>query len=260
MTKQAKGFDQGFCDWDPAMSGLTKGRYRLEISERAVAEMKAGAMPPAEMSVAPVAPARGVHQLAADWEVLPGGTRRQTGVHWITPTRLDVENHYARDRFGDRAAERAEERAGRRGRLATDAEREIEMRKVEAFSPSQVAMARRYAELVEKKAASGIKCGRLEGGSGGGGGGIYTEAFMDTVRELDRLEAAIGTGVALSPRRHMDRDNARRPITVRAAVDMLVLEQRTISAILKRHGWEPKGANRKLVRDAIRGALDRMVH
>lgn len=202
-------------------------------------QMKAQATPPEAMRAAPVAPARGTMQLVQNWEIMAGGTRRADGAHWIESSPLDVANMRAVDR-------------------ARAKDPEASRSKAEDFSPAQVAMARRYRDLVEWRAGSAIKCGKLEGGSGGGGGGEFIDSFITAGQELAKLEAAIGTEVILSPRRNMDRDNARRPLSLRIALDAMVLKGWSLSKVITRHGWSPKGVTRKQVRDAIRGALDRM--
>ena len=168
MTKRENGFDravgQGGVAFDPVA-----GQARLQAERQALAEMKAAAVPPAAMAAAPAAPARGVMQLVQNWDVSIGGIRRADGAHWITPTPLDLENHNARLRHGDEAADRAETRAARAGRQATRRDVELELRRIDAFTPSQQAMAKRYAELVEWRAAAGVKCGKLEPGMGGAG-------------------------------------------------------------------------------------------
>lgn len=216
------------------------------------------ATPPAEMQAAPVAPARGTMRLVENWMIQPGGTRRSDGAHWIEPSALDVENLFARQRGGAQAVDQAEERAGRSGRSASDDEREAAVRRVELFTPGQVAIAERYRALVEWRAGSAIKCARLDGGKGGADGRDYIDGFLAAGDELARMQAAIGDEVILSPRRHMDRNNARGPVTVRMAVDAVALKGWTISRLLAKHGWAAKGVTRKAVRDAIRGALDRM--
>lgn len=219
--------------------GLPTYADRVSGETARIAEMKAQATPPGAMHAAAVAPARGIMQLVPNWEILPGGTRRADGAHWIEASPLDVANVRAVDRA-----------------LAKDPE--ASRAKAEVFSPGQVAMAKRYRDLVEWRAGSAIKCGKLEGGSGAGGAGEFIDSYITAGEELARLEAAIGREIILSPRRHMDRDNARRPLSLRVAFDAMVLRGWSLSKVITKHGWSPKGATRRQVRDAIRGALDRM--
>jgi hypothetical protein len=202
--------------------------------------MRVKATPPVQMREAPVAPARGVMQLVPDYDIMPGGTRRVAGAHWVQPSRLDLTNARAVD------AARAEDP-------------DVSRAKAEVFSPAQVAMAARYRDLVEWIAGSGMKCSRLERGSGGNRAtDSFHETYSDHSTELARLHAAIGDEVVLSPRRHMDRDNARKVLTVRVALDAMVLKGWTLTKVITKHGWAAKGSTRTQVRDAIRGALDRM--
>lgn len=233
---------------------------RFAAENQRLADMRAAATPPVEMRAAPVAPARGVMQLVADFDIQPGGTRRYAGAHWIEPMRLDVENSAARKKGGALALDQAEDRALRKeGMPLSEAEREQVLRKVDLFTPSQVAMAARYRNLVEWLAGSGIKCSKLERGSGGSNAtDSFHETYHDYSEELVRIHAAIGADVVLSPRRNLDRDNARRALTVREAVDAVVLKGWTLSKVITKAGWAAKGTVRRDVRDAIRGALDRM--
>lgn len=221
--------------------------------------MRLKATPPLEMRAAPIAPARGVMQLVQNFDLQPGGTRRHAGAHWVEPSALEIANSRERGKAGLAAVEDAQSRAARRdGHLLTEDEREAALRKVDLFTPAQVATATRYRDLVEWRTGSAIKCARLEGGSCGGGSGEFIDAYITYGNELAAMVAAIGTDVALSPRRHMDRDNARAVLTVRAAVDGVVLRGWTISRVIAKAGWAAKGTTRLTVRNAIRGALDRM--
>lgn len=232
---------------------------RVAVETTRLAQMRADATPPAAMGAAPVAPARGVMQLVPDFDILPGGTRRAAGAHWVQPSHLDVANSYARKRSGALAVDAAEEAAARKGQGLTEEGRETALRKVDLFTPSQVAIAARYRNLVEWLAGSGIKCSKIERGSGGSSAtDSFHETYHDYSTEVARLQAAIGGGVILSPRRHMDRDNARGALTVRQAVDAVVLKGWSISKVISRSGWAAKGTVRRDVRDAIGGALDRM--
>ena len=239
-------------------TGLPTYSAKVARETASLAEMRLQATPPDAMRAAPVAPARGTMQLVQNWDILPGGTRRAAGAHWVHPSPLDLENHAARQRGGDEALAQAEDRAARAGRVASDDDRAAALRKVDLFTPAQVAMANRYRDLIEWRAGSAIKCAKLEGGSGGGGGGEFIDAFIGAGEELAALQAAIGSDVILSPRRHMDRGNGRDVLTVRQAVDAVILKGRTLSQVITRAGWAAKGTTRREVRDAIRGALDRM--
>lgn len=233
MTDGSKAF--GRTVFDPAA-----GRARLERSADVVRSIKAAAdlsahLPPSAARAVPVAPARGVMQVGVAYDLLPGGTRRQAGVSVREVTALEA------------MCAQAEARAAAKGIAA-----------VLPFTPGQIAIAKTYRDLWEWREGSGVRCSSLEAGRGGSGSGVFVDEFMDRGAQLERLQRAIGDGWALTPRRHQDRDNARRGITVRAAVDKVVLAGCDLSAVLRAFGWEPKGELRKELRAAICGALDRM--
>lgn len=217
---------------------LVGGRKRLADQAAGLARIKADAAPPVAMGAAPVAPARGPQQLVPSFTVTTGGMRRVEGAHWrgLSPLASAVAQallrHVAR---------------------GTDAPF------VAPFGPGQVTMAEDYAALVEWREGSAVKCASLEGGRGGGGGsGKYIDTFVDQGKWLAELQRRIGDGVAMSPRRHMDRGNGRRSITVRVAVDLLCLQGMPVKAILRRFGWAADMKDQRALRAAICGALDLM--
>jgi len=211
---------------------------RMAIEARRVGSMLSDATPPDAMRIAPVAPARGAMRLLADFEALPGGTRRKAGAHWqeLSPLAAMVAQAAMRH-----------EGSGR------------DMPFVAPFTPGQVQVAEDYRALVEAVAAGLCKGSSLEGGrSGGGSSGLAIDSYMDQSRWLAELRRRIGTGAAMQPRRNMDRDNARRSIPVAAVVDMVLLQGLTLSDVLRRYGWAEKGLLRKDLRNVLCAALDRM--
>lgn len=215
------------------------GRARIEGEVKRVAEIRDRATPPSAMFAAPVAPARGPQQLVPSVTVVGGGMRRIDGSHWRAVSPLSAACAHAWSRHQARNPDAPF---------------------VAPYSPRQIAMAEDYAALVEWREAGGIRCASLEAGRGGSGGGsgLFIDAYVDKGAWLAELQRRIGPDVALSVRRHMDRGNHRRSITVRAAVDMLVLGGQELSLILRRFGWSEKAAHRKDLRLAICWALDRM--
>jgi hypothetical protein len=210
---------------------------RLDVEVKQVRAMLSEATPPDAMRVAPVAPARGPQAQVPNFTVTSGGMRRVDGSHWRALSPLASAVAQARMRH--------------------------EARKPDApfvppYSPAQVAMAEMYAALVEWRDGSAMKCASLETGREGGGSGHFIDSFMDRGRQLAELQVRIGDGVAMDVRRHMDRGNSRSRITVRAAVDMACLAGVDLTEVLRRFGWAEKGEHRRQLRDAIRGALDRM--
>ena len=245
MTDTSKGFDRPSLA-SPAGPGLSASvirvapaqtSVRLADEARRVEAIKAQASPPPAMVAAPVAPARGPQQLVPSFTVTTGGMRRVEGAHWqgLSPLAAAVAQ----------------------ARLRHDA-RHPDAAFVPPFNPGQVAVAEDYAALVEWRAGSALKCASLEAGRGGSGSGLYIDSFIDQGKWLATLHARIGQGVAMSPRRHMDRGNARRAITVRAAVDLLCLSGVPVKTILQRFGWVGNIKECRDLRAAIGGALDRM--
>lgn len=222
-----------------AVVDLVGGRKRLADQAAGLARINADAAPPAAMVAAPVAPARGAQQLVPSFTVTTGGMRRVEGAHWRGLSPLAS------------AVAQAQQRHEARG---TDAPF------VAPFGPGQVTMAEDYAALVEWREGSAVKCASLEGGRGGGGGGSgqFIVTYIKQGEWLAELQRRIGDGVAMSPRRHMDRGNGRRSITVRVAVDLLCLQGMPVKAILRRFGWAADMKDQRALRSAICGALDRM--
>lgn len=213
------------------------GALRREAEAKQVRAMLDQATPPPGMRSAPAAPARGPQAMVPSFSVTAGGMRRIEGMHWRALSPLAAAVAQARMRH--------------------------EARKPDApfvppYSPAQVAMAELYAALVEWRDGSAMKCASLEPGREGGGSGHFIDSFMDRGRQLAELQARIGDGVAMDIRRHMDRGNSRSRITVRAAVDMVCLAGVDLTEVLRRFGWVENGQHRRQLRDAIRGALDRM--
>lgn len=238
MNDRSKGFDRQFTLPDRSLAfDHAAGLARREAEIGWIEGIKASACPPDLMAAAPVAPARGPQQMVPNFSVTGGGMRRSEGGHWRELSPLASAVATARLRHESKG---------------TDAPF------VPPFTPGQIAVAEDYAALVEWREGSALKCASLEGGRGGSSSGVFIDTFMDQGKWLAELQARIGQGVAMSVRRHMDRGNSRRTITVRAAVDMLCLGGRDLSTILRRFGWEADGKNRKVIRTAICGALDRM--
>jgi hypothetical protein len=225
MTDHSKRFDRA------------AGLGRLDVEAKQVRAMLDQATPPPGMRAAPVAPARGPQAMVPSFTVTAGGMRRIEGMHWRGLSPLAAVVAQARMRHETRKPDAPF---------------------VPPYSPAQVAMAEMYAALVEWRDGSAMKCASLEAGREGGGSGHFIDSFMDRGRKLAELQVRIGDGVAMDVRRHMDRGNARARITVRAAVDMVCLAGVDLTEVLRRFGWEPDGKNRKVLRTAMCGALDRM--
>lgn len=219
------------------------GMKRLDTEARSVASMLDRAVPLPGMGAAPVAPARVSSAMRIDqsWEVMPGGTRRRAGTHGVDMCQLEVMVAQAARRHAERSPDAVF---------------------VPPFSSSQIAVARDYRALVEWRDGSALRCSSLEAGRGGrpddGDRKTYIERFIDQGDWLAELQARIGHGLAMDVRRHMDRGNGRRAISIRAVVDMVLIGDRDLSAVLVAFGWQANGQNRKALRTQLVGALDRM--
>lgn len=129
------------------------------------------------------------------------------------------------------------------------------------FTPGQVAMARDYAALTERCAASGVKGVSLEvmaDRSGGGDGGFMDAVVADHER-LRALHRRIGDGVALRVRRvRPGARGSRHGIKDRYLVDQVCLAGWSLSRVLEACGWSVKAQTREAARVALAAALDRM--
>lgn len=206
----------------------------------AVAAMLDAATPPPEMAAAAVAPARGAKRLVAQYELLPGGTRRWIGSHWAD---ADIFDKMCRDAFA------RHQKAG--GDVADFAV---------PFTPGQMSMARRYRDLTERHAAGGVRCASLEArGSGGGQGGEFIDAFVAEGRELSAIHRRIGSGEAMVVRRiRPSARGSKASIFDRRLVDLVCLGGQDLTGVLRSHGWALKGDHRDALRRALCVALDRM--
>lgn len=212
---------------------------RLAAEGLRLSRISAKAMPPIEMEAAPTAPARGVMALQADWEVLPGGTRKLSGAHWVAPGPLEVMVVQAKMRH--------------------DAKAKDDDAFTAPFTPGQIAVSEDYRALVEQREAGLVKCSSTEAGrSGSGAGGLAIDSYIQSGLWLDELHRRIGDGVTMQVRRHLDRDNARRAIPVRRLVDMVLLEGQTLSDVLRTYGWAKKTDHLRMLRGELCAALDRM--
>lgn len=234
MTDRAKGF-VGM----PFGFNREDGMKRLSAEAKSVASMLDRAVPHPGMGAAPAAPARGAVRIEQSWEVLPGGTRRRAGTHGVEMCQLEVMVAQAYRRHADRTPDAPF---------------------VPPFTSSQIAVARDYRSLVEWRDGSALRCSSLEAGrsTGAGGSGLFIDSFIQQGRWLAELQGRIGTGVAMDVRRNMDRDNARRTISVRALVDMVVVVGQDLTQVLQRFGWGHQTVHRRALRAQLVGALDRM--
>lgn len=211
----------------------------LARQERDASSILARAVPPSDMEVAPVAPARGTMMLEPNWTVAPGGTRKRDGAHWRNAGPLDVMVAQAYMRHESKGGDEETFEA--------------------PFTPGQIAVSEDYRALMESHEAGLMKCSSTEAGRAGSGtGGLAIDTYIQNGRWLAELHRRIGNGVTMQVRRHLDRDNARRAIPVRSLVDMVLVHGKTFSDVLAAYGWQAKGETRKILRGELCAALDRM--
>ena len=85
------------------------------------------------------------------------------------------------------------------------------------------------------------------------------DAVLDQGRQIDRWRSMVGDGLAMDVRRVRPSQRGER-IAIKALVliDMVCLEDKSISAVLKAHGWAG-GKNQEKLNCALANCLDRMV-
>lgn len=130
------------------------------------------------------------------------------------------------------------------------------------FTPGQVSIGRLYGVLVERYEAAGVKCSSLEnvGGGGGGSGSEFIDAVVSDARQIEAMRRRIGGGVSMAVRRvRPSSRGTRRSIADRALVDGVCIAGKTVSEVLRDHGWAVKGQTVKAGREALAAALDRMI-
>lgn len=132
------------------------------------------------------------------------------------------------------------------------------------LSDSQIGMGRIYRGLVDDRNAGAVRCSSLEAMGGGIGGTRegFTDHRLDMSRRIDRLRAAVGSGVAMAVRRVRPSDRggvSRRNIADLALVDAVCLDDLDISAVLRLHHWAVKGDTVRALTVALGAALDRMI-
>ncbi|RJE87973.1 hypothetical protein D3P04_03365 [Paracoccus onubensis] len=215
---------------------------RLEAERQRIAKLKGDATPPAECGwLIPSAPGRGGFvtfmpasmQLNAKgkWEKQPSG---YAGRHAVR----------AADVFDQMIA--AAERA----------------KKGWPLTPGQIAIGRRYRDLVEWRAAGAIKCSTIDGRVAGSGERDFMDAYLSAGRELDGMRRRIGTGIAMQVRRIRPSQRGKAeavPIRDSVLIEMVCIQQKHLSDVLKAHYWSTYGGNRKAIREALCAALDRMI-
>ncbi|KIC30176.1 hypothetical protein RA24_03745 [Leisingera sp. ANG-M6] len=225
----------------PVQEYLAARRLREEEEAARIEAVKARGNVPAECGDRiPEAPARGAFRVFEPMDLYPAG---EDG--------FEVKPAGFRGRMAMQMADSFDVMAAKAARH----------KKGSPFTASQISMGRHYRDLVERHACAGVKCSSVEAlGSGGSGqGGEFMDAVLRDREEIERLRRRIGTGTAMAVRRiRPSKRGSRASITDRRLVDMVCLEDRTISDVLKAHGWSVKGGTVTDVRRALAEALERM--
>jgi len=219
-----------------------KGRARLNAEAARIASVKArGAVPAACGDAIPEAPARGTFRMFEPLAHFPAGA---AGDYVAKPAGYRGRKALQRADVFDVMAARASSNA-----------------RPAPFSRSQVATGRYYRDLVERHASAGLQSSSIEAHrvGGSGQGGCFMDAVLRDREEIDRLCRRIGTGSAMVVRRiRPSKRGARVTIADRRLVDMVCLEDRSISEVLRAHGWSVKGDTVRPLQQALAQALDRM--
>lgn len=217
---------------------------RLRNEALRMAEIRAASLPPAECGPDIVAaPARGPSIAVHRIELVPQG-----GDKWAAAT----------VGYGGRAAVRAADVFDLMLAAAVRAKRPAPL------TPGQIAHGRRYRDLVELVSAGGLKLsslGRLAAGSGGGQSDLdWLDRHLSLVAEVDAMRRRVGSGVSMAVRRvRPSARGSRVSIPDQAIVDMVCIGDRSLSQVLRAHGWATHGAARDALLLALCGALDRMI-
>lgn len=218
-------------------AGVSAGVFRRAEEAGRLAAIKERAAPPPVVPEAPMAPARGPTMVVRELGMVPGSQER-----------VRVEGVYLRDADVLSAAN------------ANAAKRCPEDQPfVAPYTPGQVAIGRRYRDLVERHEAAGMKCASVEARSGGGGSGGFIDAFVAEGREIEAMRSRIGNGVSLAVRRiRPSARGCRAAIKDRVLVDAVCLQGMTLNEVLRAAGWSADGKHREALRKALCAALDRM--
>ena len=239
----------------PRPASHAAGVFRARLEREALEEIKVRAAPPERCGPKMhAAPARG-----AMLAFMPVETGRTEAGNFATRNAGYMGRHAARvaDAFDvmTRAAVKAHAATAQRA----EAQGKPAPRFVPPFTKGQVAIARDYAALSERVAASGVKCSSVEAlGASGGGNGNREEAMLADMQRLRVFHRRIGEGLAKEVRRIRPGGAKRHAIRVRALVDLVCIGGCTFSEVLERHGWAKDRIAINGVRAALCAALDRM--
>ncbi len=231
----------GVADLTPVAKFMAARQLRLKAEADRIEAVKArGYVPEVCGDAIPEAPARGAIRVFQpmslfpdgenDWKARPSGYRGRSAMQ-----RADV--------FDVMTA-----KAASNGKPAP-------------FTREQVAAGRYYRDLVERHACAGVRCSSVEAirSGGGGGSGSFIDAVLRDREEIERIQKRIGTGTAMAVRKiRPSKRGSRVNITDRQLVDMVCLEDKPISAVLRAHGGITSGQYTKTLCSALKDVLSRM--
>ncbi len=231
----------GVADLTPVAKFMAARQRRLQAEEERIKAVKArGYVPEVCGDAIPEAPARGAIRVFQpmslfpegenDWKARPSGYRGRSAMQCA-------------DVFDVMTA-----KAASNGKPAP-------------FTREQVAAGRYYRDLVERHACAGVRCSSVKAirSGGGGGSGSFIDAVLRDREEIERIQKRIGTGTAMAVRKiRPSKRGSRVNITDRRLVDMVCLEDKPISAVLRAHGWITSGQYTKTLCSALKDVLSRM--
>lgn len=136
------------------------------------------------------------------------------------------------------------------------------------LTPSQIAVGRRYHDLVELLSADGTKLSQLQASFGGNGRTDWMDQRMVYSDELERMRRRLGIGpvIVLRRIRPSQRKRALAPgeaapimFTRRDLIDAICVKGLSIKQVLKTFDWQDNGRNCKATLAALAEALDAMI-
>ncbi|WP_145399604.1 hypothetical protein [Paracoccus sulfuroxidans] len=135
------------------------------------------------------------------------------------------------------------------------------------LTPGQVAMGRRYRDLVEILDAGGCKLSSLDSSSGSADGGNWMDRRLEVSGELAQLRRRIGGQDALIVRRVRPSKRAvlaagedtRCKFSNLDVVHLVCVDDYSAGDVLRRFRWQDNGRNKKAIMEALSGSLARMI-
>ncbi|KAB6714318.1 hypothetical protein [Roseobacter sp. TSBP12] len=235
----------GVASMERALQGMQDEAVRI------ARVMESGTVPDVCGPDIPHAPARGLVRTFTVLEMVPGSSLRVRDAGYAGRKGLRVGDGF--DAMEAAAIKAYDQRKAKDDAAVYDP----------PFTAGQVSIGRLYAALVEAQSGGTVKCSSFDGRIGGGGGDLdVLDLRLEQANRLERMRARIGRGVAVSVKRaraSSGADRRYRIITDRMVVDSVCLDGLTVSGVLSKYHWEPNDkARRNGIREALRGALDRM--